>query len=127
MIEKALVNRLNNYSGLTALVGSRVYPLVAPNNVMRPYIVYQKISGPQVHTMGQDPGLQYPRFQFSCWGETYSSVKAVGAQVKAALSDYSGTLLGVVIQRIIFENILDSYEADTGLFGCRLDFLVWYQ
>ena len=44
MIESDLVAHLKADTALTALVSTRIYPMTAPQNVVKPYITYQVIS-----------------------------------------------------------------------------------
>lgn len=83
-IKTMLVDRLEAYGGLSALVGTRIYPRELPPNPTYPAITYARISnGPA----GTD-GFRETRFQFNCWGTTEASVEAVATQVKAALEEY---------------------------------------
>jgi hypothetical protein len=90
-IEEGIVYRLKNYSGLSALVGDRIYPLKLPQGVILPAVTYQRISTPRVITHDQGTGgLAMPRFQFSAYDDGYSSVKAVIKQIREALNGYKG-------------------------------------
>lgn len=129
-IEEAIYSYLKDNAGLAALVSDRIYPLTMPQNCTMPAVTYRKVSGPRIHTMGTDPGLAYPRFQFSCWGSSYSSAKNVAKKVQAALQDYKGQMggaLGVVVQASIMENELDLYEPDTGLYHIPVDLVIWHE
>ena len=128
LLEQALYSYLSGVAGLTALVSTRIYPLMMPQDVTLPAVTYQRISGPRVHTMGTDPGLESPRFQLSSWASSYSSVKAVAEQVRLALQDYAGTMGGaggVVVQRAFLEGDQDFYEPDTLIYQVASDFIIW--
>ncbi|MDA8212162.1 MAG: DUF3168 domain-containing protein [Clostridia bacterium] len=134
IIEEALYAHLNTYANLTALVGNRIYPLVLPQKGSYPAITYQKVSGPRLHALQTDPGTAHPRFQISCWAQTYSKAKAVVKQVQAALQDFSGIMGGaggVQVDAVLFENEFDLYEEETegktGLYHIPVDFIIWHQ
>lgn len=83
-IKTMLVNRLETYAGLSALVGTRIYPRELPHTPTYPALTYQRIGSSGASTNG----LRETRFQINCWGTSESSVDAVAAQVKAALEEW---------------------------------------
>jgi hypothetical protein len=94
IFETALYNYLSAYAGLTALIGTRIYPLQLPQNAKYPAVAYQQISGPRIHAMGTDPGMTYPRYQFTCWGDDHDDAAAIAKQIRLAFTNYSGTMGG---------------------------------
>jgi hypothetical protein len=128
-IETAIYNYLSTYSGLVPLIGNRVYPLIRPENDPSPAITYQLIYGFDDHSLGDDPGTTMSRFQFICWGTTYSSIVDVAKQVKEAFRDYSGVMGGtggVIVQSVLQVSTVDGYQADTGTYFRKLDFIFNY-
>ncbi len=126
-IEEALYTRLSNHGGLSALVGTRIYPSVMPQGVTLPALTYRKTGGARVHAMGSDPGVARPRFELSCWSTSYNEAKDVGAQVRAALQRWRGTVSGVTVQDAFIKGEADSFEPDTGLHRVDLDFEINHQ
>ena len=126
-IETALYTQLSGYAGLTDLVSTRIYPLILPQDCSLPAVTYFRVSGPRIHAMGSDTGNAMPRFQISCWASTYSSVKAVATQVRAALSRLQDTVDSVVIEDIFIENEMDVYDPDVETYHTSLDFIVMHR
>lgn len=129
-INEALYSYLSTHAGLSALVGLRIYPLFLPQNVTYPAVVITEIDLTPKHAMGADVSLYEVRFQFSCWGDTKSSVDSVKAQVISALRDYSGTMGGaggVVVQRIFYESETEIYEPESLKFHIPIDFIIWHE
>lgn len=75
---------LRNDDAVAALVAGRVYPLVVPQQVSRPAIAYQRISGPRTYSHS-GPTLAFARFQITCEGTTYAEACRVAAVVRVAL------------------------------------------
>ena len=92
-IAAALNKYLLSQSTVTALAGTRIYPLVSPVDCEYPLIVYQEISDIPYHAMGADASIYSPRFQVSVFAQTYSSAKAVAFAVKTALQAEHGVAL----------------------------------
>lgn len=124
-IEEALVTRLAAVSAVTTLVGSRVYPLRAPEGVAQPFLVYQRVAAPPRETaFGTDPGIARPRFQLVAWATSYATAKAVATAVRQALQRYRGTVGGVEILDIFVEFDEDLHDDEVHLFGALTDFSV---
>jgi hypothetical protein len=129
LIETALMTDLLAQTAITALVSTRTHFGVAPQEVAKPYMVLNKISGVRIHSHETTSHLAHPRFQFSIFGTTYSSVKAVAAALQTALQGYTGTMGGVggvVVQSCIYEDETDLDPGDQGLFGVACDYIIWH-
>ena len=112
---EALYTKLSGTAGVSALVSTRIYPVVVPQNGSLPCITYQQISEPWAHAMGTDPGIRSPRYQISAWSTSYSQVKSVAKQVRTALQDFTGTMGGaggIAVQRVFFEGETDMSDVD---------------
>ena len=130
---EALYSKLSGTTDLTALVSTRIYPRIAPQNTAFPYVIFFQVSNPGYHAMLNDPNINSPRWQISTWAETYSSARAIAKQVKAALRDYSGTMggsSGVSVQRIFYENEVDYTDVDPETKAVThhiaQDYIIWH-
>lgn len=118
-----IYTRLTTHSGTAALVGTRVYPVIAPQNAQYPCIVYQRISGTE--QMGTTQ-IREARYQLSCWGETFASAQAVATQVRVALEEWSiyGGGGGVFVRMARIVNEGDDYEPDERIFRTLIDVML---
>lgn len=115
MIEADLYSYLKNDTGISAIVGTRIYPKVAPQNVQTPYIVYHEIISDDNQCMG---GVIYQtdtRFQVDCWSPKYSEVKALKTAVKTAIVGFKSS--NSITTR-------DDYEPETNLYREMIDFIL---
>jgi hypothetical protein len=129
IFETALYNYLSTYAGLTALIGTRIYPVLEPQNVKYPALVFQQISGPRVHAMGDDPGITYPRYQFTAWAEKHTEAVAVAKQVRLAFENYSGTMGGeggVTIYHAEVDNQFSDHNEQTNKYCSIVDVIIWH-
>ena len=64
-IEEALYSKLTGDAGVAALVSTRIYPNVVPQDIALPAVAYQRIS--TVRDMAHDgpTGVAHARFQFT--------------------------------------------------------------
>jgi len=112
-IESDLYAHLKNDSGVSALIGTRIYPLMAPQNVIDPYITYQVVNDNSKQCIGGSVYQNDTRFQVDCWSKKYSEVKAIKEAVESALIGFKSSYA--------ISN-MDDYEPDTKLYRQLIDF-----
>jgi len=129
-IEQAIKKELLTDSGITSLIGERLYYVKAPQDVTKPYIVFLKASGPREYSHDGVSKLAHPRFQFSCFATTYYEAKQIAEAIRAAIEAFSGTMGGdggVEVGSCFYINESDIYEEDTRLFHVAVDYLIYHK
>lgn len=105
---------------LKTLVGNRVYPDVAPENVTLPYITYQQIGGEALNFFDQSiPSKSNRRFQVNVWAGTRAQVVTLAKQVEDAMR------VSTVLQTTVISAPVARYDAETKYRGSMQDFSVW--
>lgn len=134
MPEAAVYKLMTDDATVAALVGTRIYPAIAPQSTVTPYIVYQRIATQHLHTMDGIAGLAETTIQIDCYASTYGAVKALADAVRLALDGYTGTPVGdgTVIGGILLDNTNDNPESpqtglETILQRVSMDFTIWYE
>ena len=125
-IQSAVFNALSTYSGLSSLVGARIYPDVAPQDAIAPRVVWQEISEIQANDLGgsvETGGLNRYLIQVTSWakGAERGATKAreVDTQVRLAMNAASG------FKTLLLDSRALDYEPETSLHGYQSDFGVW--
>lgn len=90
--EEALRRLLLASAEMTALVGTRIYPIRAPQTAPKPYVTFNEISADHQEHMRGSSGCVSCRVQFDIIAETYAAVKAIGDRMRLTLQGYSGTV-----------------------------------
>lgn len=91
MIEADIRTYLLDQPAITAIIGTRLYPVELPQGAAFPALTYQRISGGRSVThSGQGPARAL--VQIGCWDETYGDALALAALVGAALSSHRGPM-----------------------------------
>lgn len=124
MIEEDLYSHFSTYSGLTSLVGTRIYPIVAPQNVKAPYCVYSKASNQREYAHDGFCNLARSRMQVSCFADDPLEAKQIAGQVTAAMEAWPA--VNAKAQAVLQQNESDGYGDTTGLFHIPLDFIIFY-
>lgn len=109
-IETDLYSTLSGAAGVTALVSTRIYANLVPENATNPCIDYALIAGTRLHTLIGQNDMERKLIQISCHGNTHASAKAVAEAVLAALQ-------GDGYQQSMF----DFYDPDTQTHTVAID------
>ena len=130
-MEEDIRTRLLATSGVTALVGQRVYCGSRPQGAVLPDVIINRISGAPIYTDDGESGLAEARLEIECWGTTYASAKNVARAVIASLSAFFGTVGDTTFQYILLDAERDLREGGANsseyLFRTQLDFNCWFE
>ncbi len=134
VLEEGLYSYLSGYAGLTALIGTRIYPVRLPQGALLPCLTYQRMTTPRImthDTSGMSGTLAEPRLQFDAWAETYKECKDITDQVRAALNGKTGSIgtspNAVTIRAALVDNELSEYYADVELYRIMSDYIIWQE
>lgn len=111
MVEKAIYDILKNDAGLIALQADRVYPVIAPINTSRPYMVFQRMPNQerQDAQVGIAP-LCIGQFGITIVADSYFSAKTVAEELRLSFSRVNGVYATVTIQNVEFSDEFDGLE-----------------
>lgn len=115
---------LTAFAGLAALVSTRIYTLVLPQDVSYPAVTITKVSQLRENTMSNSggSGVENQRCSIDIFDGTLASCEAVAEQIRLALIAYESTNFKAVQ---VFN--LDLYEDDTKLYHVVVDYSIWYR
>ena len=91
-IEIAIRSELINDADVTALVGTRVYPVMMPQGFEMPCISYQRISSNRMHTLSGPTGRVDANFQVDFYDESYAVVRELADKARNLLDGFKGDL-----------------------------------
>ncbi len=93
-IESALYDKISGTTAITDLVGTRIYPELAPAGVARPYLTYQVISTTRSRHFTGVTGSQvdFVRVDVNVWADTSLSRRNVVEAVRDALDGFRGAM-----------------------------------
>ena len=126
-IEEGLRERLLAKSDVFDLVGTSIYPGVAPTDAPDSYIAMRKESGVPLHVMGGTAGVVFAHVQVSSWAKNVRDVSILAKEVKGSLNGYVGVLGNNYAQHFILEDegneIVESEtNREQRAFGIRQDY-----
>lgn len=117
MIERALRQRLLETQEITQIVGSKVFPIMLPEKVTLPALVFGRVSteGSRLSHSGTT-GIVTSGFEIGCIAKDVEVAKRLARLVRSAFSGFSGSIEGFKIYRATVENEFDEYDPETGTY-----------
>jgi hypothetical protein len=125
--EQAIFSLLTNDAGVSAIVGTRVFPRGLPQNHTLPALVYQLISAPRELTHSGPETLVEARVQITAHATTYAAAKTLQNAVQVASDGFTGTPASVTVQATRTEDGPDQYDPKTETEQAIIDILISYQ
>ena len=110
---------------VAALIGTRMYALILPQNPTMPALTYTIFGAGGILSHDGPSGLENPTVQIDAWGTTYSDAFELAEAVRVRLNGYSGLLDTVHAQGIFLVRKRDSYENESELYRRSTDFELW--
>lgn len=120
---------------VAGLIGTRMVPSAEGQGIDRPYVRYMRVSTEVVRALKRNSGLRWARIQLDCFGDSYSSAKAVAHAITARVDpeargrvDYADTC----VQSALVLDEWDEYEepvkgGEKGIYRTSLDLKVWWE
>lgn len=115
MIEIDLVSHLKSDSNVTDLIGSRLYPEVAPQNVAKPYLTYKVVNNAELQSLNhREPYGERALIQIDCWADSFSSAVTTRAVVQDSMHSFDKKAYNLYT--------MSDYEPETKLFRQIIQF-----
>lgn len=130
-VEAVINSLLTADATLVGLVGTNIYPVVAPEQAVdrSAYIVYSTVSNVQQRTMDAAAAfkLYKARIQVTCASKDYPSLKTITQAVRNAVNAKRGTIAGtlVVVAQLANEGP-DDFDSGSRMYVQPIDFFITY-
>ena len=118
--ESVLLRMLQEDAGLSALVGSKVFPLFIPSGNYLPCVTFQRPGGRPANTLSGASGLEEIDLQIDVWARGYDEAKAIAKAVRAAMPSSGPQFSAHLIED------QDLYEDGTNYFRVSMEYKVWF-
>jgi len=128
MPETRLVAKLKATSTITALTGTRIYPMIRPQNAALPCIVWEISSDrPSNHATGTS-GTSEMSIALDCIASTYAGAKALGDLVASTMNGFADSAGCIWHLDSQSDQIgpLGGGEEEPDFYTVSQDFTVWH-
>jgi hypothetical protein len=116
-------------NAVQALISTRMYPVVLPQNVTFPAASYTTISAVRGHTMQGPDNLPAQRVQIDAWALTYAQARALADAIRERIDGFRDAMGSTAVQGIFFDTERHLHETDdsTHIFRISQDFICWFE
>jgi hypothetical protein len=121
---KAIYSILAENSGVSTVVGTRIYPQIAEQGAAFPFIVYVLKDIEPSDTKSGASTLDEIRYDIVAAAETYAALASLTERIRLALDRFSGTVSGIVVDSIQFTDLDVTKEPDTETYLSSSEFVV---
>ena len=97
-------------TALTAIVADRLWPIAAPQDTSRPYLVWTPVGVSAEQYFASPDDVDYDRVSIDCWADDFAAADAMARATRAALSGHGYLASG-----------FSDREPDTGLYRVTFD------
>lgn len=133
-LNKEVYTYLKNDAGVAAEVGTKIYPLRAPNSAALPYIVFQRIDDIGRHHHRGAAGLPSASMQITVWGPNspQETVNDAAEAVRLAMDGFQGEMGDLDVRSALLEDQRDLVEDTTDgseafKWGIQHDYTITYR
>lgn len=92
-----------------ALIGDRIFPIIAPMSAKYPFVVYRRTSLQRESTVNGPMGTPTVSIDFSCLSDTYETARTAADAVRKVVDQYAGFVGGVFLQQCYVDNESDDF------------------
>lgn len=124
-VESEIKTKLNTDVTVTAILSTRIYPLILPQNPTLPAAQYAIIDGPPTDNLAGKAGLYRFELQIDIFANRYKQAVEAENVVRKSLQGYTNIGSGN-IQGIYHLMSSDDYEKEIANFKKVMRFSVWY-
>lgn len=112
--EAVLRSALVGSTVVSSMVGTRIYPLVAPASAALPFITWRRSGISREHTLAGPMGMPSVSVEMQIFAPTYEDVRELADRVRLVLDGYGGTVNNTEVKHTSLEQESDDFVQLTG-------------
>jgi hypothetical protein len=107
--EAVLRTALVGTTAVTSLVGTRIYPVLAPASASLPFVTWRRSGVQREQTLGRPMGMPRVSVEYSIYGTTYEEARQVADAMRLVLDGYGGTSNNTEVKQTSLEDESDDF------------------
>ena len=107
--EAVLRSALVASATVSELVGSRIYPILAPQTAALPLIIWRRSGISREHTLAGPMGVSTVSVEMQLLATTYEQARDLADKVRVVLDGYGGTLNNTEVKHVSLEQESDDF------------------
>lgn len=110
LLGQALYTFLSTYAPLTALVGTRIYPGMAPSSAIFPYVTLQDLSVESHYHLEGASGTHDTLVQVDCWALSALESRNIAKVIRLSMDGLQAAWSTLEIDGVFIDSELDAPE-----------------
>jgi hypothetical protein len=107
--EYVLRTALVTDAGVALLLGSRIYPVLAPASAALPFVTWRRSAIEREQTLGTPAGMPRVSVEYSIYGTTYEEARRVSDAMRLVLDGYGGSSDNTEVKQASLEDESDDF------------------
>jgi hypothetical protein len=107
--ETVLRSALVASANVSELVGSRIYPILAPQTAALPFIVWRRSGISREHTLAGPMGVSTVSVEMQLLAATYEQARELADRCRLVLDGYGATLNNTEVKHVSLEQESDDF------------------
>lgn len=112
--EAVIRGALTASTAVTSLVGTRIYPVIAPASATLPLITFRRASVRRSQSLAGPTGNPTVGLDLDIYAVTYEAARELADKCRLVLDGYGGTLNNVEVSNTSLDNEYDGFVQLTG-------------
>lgn len=112
--EAVLRSALVGATAVTSIVGTRVYPVLAPASADLPFVTWRRQAIRREQTLSVPMGVPRVSVEYSIYGTTYEQARETADAMRVVLDGYGGTSDNVTVKQTSLEDESDDFVTLAG-------------
>lgn len=130
--EAVLRSALTASTAVTTLIGSRIYPVLAPASAALPLVTWRRSGIQREQTLGGPMGMPRVTVEYSIYGTTYENAREIADAMRSVLDGYGGVEGTTQVNQTSLENESDDFVTLAGadlppVYQITQSYDVWWQ
>jgi hypothetical protein len=130
--EAVLRSALTSNAAVSALIGSRIYPVLAPASASLPLVTWRRSGIERQQTLGAPMGMPRVSVEFSIYGTTYENAREIADAMRVVLDGYGGSQGTTTVNQTSLEDESDDFVTLAGadlppVYQITQSYDVWWQ
>jgi len=96
-------------ASVSAIVGSRIYPILAPQTAALPLIIWRRSGIERQHSLSGPIGTPTVSLEMQLLATTYEQARELADKVRLVLDGYGGTLNNTEVKHVYLDQEADDF------------------
>lgn len=130
--EAVLRTALVGQTAVTSIVGTRIYPVLAPASASLPFVTWRRTAIEREQTLGSPMGVPRVSVDYSIFAATYEQARDVADAMRLVLDGYGGSANNTEVKQTSLENESDDFVTLAGadmppVYQITQTYDIWWQ